>query len=109
MGRSKGYRPRPENVAEVRELRARLAKLNGSEWQLAYCIMKRIASLSKNPLGPMRGQVMPRCCAVCGYFGHTKQHCPVRRAREELALDEEIEAERKRQLGQWDPELGGYV
>jgi hypothetical protein len=63
-------------VEEVRELRARLAKLNGSEWQLAFCIMKRIASLSKNLLGPMRGQVMPRCCAVCGYFWAHKATLP---------------------------------
>lgn len=99
MARSKGYRIRPEHAEEMRELRRRLAELTGSEWQKATCIMQRIAWLSGNANGPSRGLVMPRCCSVCQHFGHTKQYCPVRREREERALEGQLEEERERVSG----------
>jgi hypothetical protein len=96
MARSKEYRIRPEHAEEMRDLRRRLGLLTGSEWQQANCIMQRIAWLSGNANGPSRGLVMPRCCSECQHFGHTQQHCPVRREREQRAVDEEIERERDR-------------
>lgn len=96
MARSRGYRTRPKHAEEMRGLRKYLGSLTGAEWQKAQFTMQRIAWLSGNKHGPSRGLVMPRCCAVCNHFGHTKQYCPVQREREERILDDEIAAERQR-------------
>ena len=92
MGRSNGYRPNKANEAEVLRLRARLGKVRASEWQRAGCIMQQITSLIGKQGGPGNGMISPRACTGCGYYGHTKQWCKVKRARDadsELAIDED--------------------
>ena len=92
MGRSNGYRPNKANEEEVLRLRARLGKVRASEWQRAGCIMQQITSLIGKQGGPGNGMISPRACTGCGYYGHTKQWCKVKRARDadsELAIDED--------------------
>lgn len=108
MARSKGYRTRPEHAEEMRGLRKSLGLLTGAEWQKAQSTMQRIAWLSGNKHGPSRGLVMPRCCAVCNHFGHTKQYCPVERERQQRILDDEIAAERQRCMGRPREGLAAY-
>ena len=96
MARSNGYRPRKAQREEVERLRKRLGKLRHSEWQRASCIMQEITALLGHQGGPGHGMIEPRSCAACGYYGHTKQWCKKRLAREERernrsATDEDAE------------------
>jgi len=95
MGRSPGYRPKAAVRDEVLALRALLAECDSSQWQKAQRIMDHITSLLGKPTGPMNGKVEPRMCKVCGYFGHTKQWCPVLKEREERAMDRLLDEDRE--------------
>ena len=87
MGRSNGYRPKAAVREEVLHLRALLSECDYSQWQKASMIMAEITSLLGHSYGPMGGRIEPRACKTCGYFGHTRQHCPKRKRMEEAAMD----------------------
>ena len=95
MGRSSGYRARKENAEEIAGLRARLGACKGHEWQKAGLIMQEIVGILGHNSGPSSGRIEPRSCSSCGYFGHTRQHCPravekeVAKAKSELKRDRE--------------------
>ena len=99
MARSRGYRPRVEQRAGVAKLRARLAECDSSQWQRASIIMREIAALLGHNQGPSGGQIEPRACKYCHKYGHTRQHCAVRRAgqeSEDQRVIDEHKAERDR-------------
>lgn len=109
MGRSSGYRARKYCEDEVGQLRERLATLRGGEWMKAKLIMQSITLLLGHSGGPCGGNIAPRACRYCDYYGHTKQHCKRRIDDEQKELEQEHrkhqrwEAGRKR-LGNeaWD-------
>ena len=98
MGRSNGYRPTKAQKKVVDELRLRLGQTRKDDWQKARCLMQEIAIHLGVRGGPMGGQVNPRACKYCHYYGHTKQWCPKRVAmekeREEKELDELLQEAR---------------
>ena len=83
----------------IAPLREQPCRLRGADWQRANCIMDQIVAITgrKAKLG---GQVCPRVCGYCDYYGHTKQHCLVRSARMQAQLerdqDEWEEAQRRK-------------
>lgn len=86
---------------EVDALRAQLAECNTSQWQRACALMENITTLMGHRGGPMGAKINPRACRVCGYFGHTKQFCPVAKRQEDAYFDEILNEEalyRKRVL-----------
>ena len=97
MPRSKGYRPKKEVREEVMALRAKLCTLDSSRWAYAGTIMQEIAALCGNSTGPMGGQVCPRACKRCKYFGHTSQRCP--RVSGGIDMSEEVRIAAR--LEQW--------
>lgn len=94
MARSSGYRATKENRAELAELRAELSRTPRYQWQKARYIMQQITSLTGHHMGPSGGSIVPRSCKFCKYFGHTQQHCPVRKAKEASDIEQALEAER---------------
>jgi len=77
-GKLLSYRARKACREEYNDLRAQLHKLKDTEWQRAGIVMMRIAELLGHRYGPMGGQIEPRACKFCRYYGHTKQWCPKR-------------------------------
>ncbi len=77
---------------EVEALRAELNTVRSNEWQRAQRIFDQMCGLCE-VTGPRKEKMVPRSCRVCGFYGHTKQFCPVHMARKaqmterELALD----------------------
>lgn len=65
--------------------------------------MHGIAALCGAQYGPSACNITPRSCVYCGYYGHTRQHCPKRKRDEERTLDKAI-AENKRQCADIDHE-----
>lgn len=93
MGRSNGYRPTNANRAEVDALREQLNRTPGNKWRTADAIMQEITTLLGHKVGPGRGRIKPRACAVCDYFGHTKQWCPRRLEYERIAAERHAKRE----------------
>ena len=56
--------------------------------------MGRITDLLGHSGGPMGAKIEPRACRYCNYYGHTKQHCKVRKRDEEERLESELESDR---------------
>lgn len=92
MPRCNGYRPKAEVRDEVTELRARLAELTDDKWAQASSIMHKITLLLGHTGGPMGGKIEPRVCKYCKHYGHTRQWCKVRIAREQEQYDRECDA-----------------
>ena len=90
MGRSHGYRPTEANREQVEMLRAKLAGYKLHEWVKAHIVMQQITEILGHKAGPSGSSIEPRSCKYCGYFGHTRQHCQVR--RDDVAREEAIEA-----------------
>ena len=93
MARSSGARPKKAVRKEVAALRAVLAECRNDQWQKAQCIFDQICALCE-VTGPSNGMMVPRSCRVCGYYGHTKQFCPVWKARLERMTEREIEMDK---------------
>jgi len=93
MGRSSGYRPRNCNRAEVEELRRQLATTHADQWQKAKCLMDEITRVLGHRGGPMGGNIAPRACKYCHYYGHTRQFCS--KLREDSAMRERIGYDRE--------------
>lgn len=89
MGRSGsvGCRAKAHNREAAAALRERLGRVPAHKWQRAQCIMDELAELT-GAKGPMGGNMVPRACRYCGFFGHTRQFC------KRLKADEEAELER---------------
>lgn len=81
---------------QLTALREELGTLKCGQWIRANCIMDNIVALGgyKRSRNKWNIKVMPRCCAFCGYFGHTKQFCEVRKTKE--AADEARELKKAR-------------
>ena len=94
MGRSHGYRPTKAVRDEVMALRAELATVKSDKWVRASCIMQNITALLGKFGGPSGGQIEPRSCKYCRYFGHTKQHCQLRKRNYEAATARLLEQDR---------------
>lgn len=90
MPRSNGYRPKKAVKEEVNYWRAKLSECDSSQWQKAGMIMDNITGLLEADLGPSRGKINPRACRYCGFYGHTRQWCDVKKAADEAALDRMI-------------------
>ena len=90
MARSSGARPRKAVRAEVAALRAKLAEVPSDKWQRAQAIFDEICALCE-VTGPSNGKMVPRSCRVCHRYGHTKQFCPVWKARVERMTEREVE------------------
>ena len=88
-GKSKGYRINKQNREQMEYLRSELSKCHRSDWQIASVIFQDIRILSGNKQF-MHSFAQPRSCKFCGYFGHTKQHCAVRKQEEDNAIAREI-------------------
>lgn len=88
-GKSKGYRLNKQNKERMEYLRGELSKCHRSEWLVAASIFQEIRILSGNR-DILHSFAQPRSCKFCGYFGHTKQHCAVRKQEEDNALAREI-------------------
>lgn len=71
-------------------LKAKLGEVRSDQWQKAQCIFDEICALCEVK-GPSNGMMVPRACRVCHYYGHTKQFCPVWKARVERMTDRELE------------------
>ena len=95
MGKSAGYRVNKRNKEEILSLRRELSKCKESDWFMANLIFQDITTLTNNKHGPMSATPTPRACKFCGYFGHTKQHCEVRKEEEARAIEREIEKDRQ--------------
>ena len=74
MGHSSGARPRKAVAKEVNALKARLATVQSHQWQKAQCIFDEIVALCE-VRGPSGGQMVPRACRFCGFYGHSRQYC----------------------------------
>ena len=112
MGRSSGYRARLENKAEIDALRARLSNCRASQWQRAGMIMRQITEALGHRGGPMGAIIEPRACRYCNYYGHTRQHCEVRKRDEKERIDSELKADRKflsSYQKQCDPEWSAWL
>ena len=94
---SQGCRPKKAVAKEVGELRARLSECHTGQWRKAQCIFDQMAALTAKQ-GPMGGKMVPRACRYCGYYGHSRQHCP----RIKQLEDEAVEAE-LRKIAQFKP------
>jgi len=90
-----GYRLKGPVRKELLALRVRLGQLCSHDLVKAQHIMQEITVLSRTPNGHSHGLVVPRACSVCMYFGHTEQHCVVRKERD---VQTEIEEEARRRL-----------
>ena len=93
MARSVGVRPRKAQRAEFAVLKAKLSSLRSDQWLVAQNVFDHMCALCEVS-GPSHGKMVPRSCRFCGFFGHTKQHCPALAAREERLLARELEAHR---------------
>lgn len=94
MGRSNGYRPRKAVEEEVKFWRDKLNACHSSQWQKAGLYMQNITALLGHSGGPMQGRINPRACKVCHYYGHTKQWCPVKKARDEREAERVLKEDR---------------
>ena len=91
MGRSHGYRPTRETKEEIEKLRAQLAGYRIHEWVKARYVMQQITEILGHKAGPSGSSIEPRSCKYYGYYGHTRQHCQVR--KDDVARQEALEAE----------------
>ena len=91
MARSSGARPRKAVRAEVQALKAKLATIPSDRWQAAQAIMDQMAAAC-GVSGPSGAMMVPRACRVCHWYGHTRQFCPVWRARKERMTERELES-----------------
>lgn len=96
MGRSKGYKAGGKHEKELKLLRQELACTSKFEWQKAQRIMDNITELLGHAYGPSGSNIAPRACKFCGYYGHTKQYCEERKRFDRIAIEREIERERRR-------------
>ena len=90
MARSSGARPKKAVKAEVDALKKRLGTITSDRWVAAQAVFDKICALC-DVVGPSGGQMVPRACRVCGYFGHTRQYCPEWLARRAAMSDRELE------------------
>ena len=99
MKRSPGYRVKAEHREEAEELRKRLGQCRSSDWARAKIILQQIAELAGYSSGPAGGAIIPRCCRTCGFYGHSSDRCPARRAREDAQMDSEIKKHKREREG----------
>ena len=90
MARCNGYRPRNCNRKQVEEIRARLKQTKGSQWQKAYALMANLTAILGHRGGPSGGNIAPRACRYCDYYGHTIQHCEKKKQDEQKQMEREI-------------------
>jgi len=76
--------------AEVLALRAQLSTIPADRWQWAQVVFDQMTELC-GVKGPSNGRMVPRACRVCGFYGHTKQHCELNKARKERMTERELE------------------
>lgn len=108
MARSSGYRAKKANKQEVAKLRAELAKCTSSEWVRAQGIMQEIIRALGKKGGPSGWQVLPRCCKLCDYYGHTAEKCW--RCPNKLTYAEELRLVAARERAEWlDRDPAGYL
>ena len=93
MAKSSGARPKKAVRAQVMALRAKLALVPSDKWQRAQAIFDEICALCEVN-GPSNGRMVPRSCKVCGFYGHTKQFCPVWIRKKERMTAREIEMDK---------------
>lgn len=90
MARSQGYRATGSKKAQILELRKKLGSLTIDQWAKAQCVMDEIVRLLGRRGGPSGSSVAPRVCKGCGFFGHTKAHCKVSKAKEDKEIAREL-------------------
>ena len=96
MARCNGYRCKKADRAEFKRLREKLGTLRSRDWALAGRVMMNIAALVGKERGPSNGFINPRACSYCDYYGHTRNHCKVRIAAEEAAIDRMLAEDEQR-------------
>ena len=92
MGKSSGARPRKAQRAEVAALREELGRCSYDQWQRAHGIFREICALC-NHSGAKGGigNPYPRCCTLCGKYGHSRKFCPLQKVLAERELDYEVQ------------------
>ena len=88
MARSPGYRATKHNKKHLEILRNKLSLLRSSQWVQAARIMRDIVHMT-NPNGAIiSASVQPRACGYCDRFGHTRQHCELRKLYDDCQAQE---------------------
>ena len=90
MGKSSGARPHAAHRATVKALRAKLGTISVDRWQYAQAVFDEMCALCEVK-GPSGSMMTPRACSVCHYYGHTRQYCPVKKARDAARDESELE------------------